>query len=149
MNSTTQHDDLTTSIEKTGRISTKQCVLMTHHDEYQSVEMDADHEAFTSLPQDMKDVIDRACKKLDDWDPADRYFELNKDELHGGEPAYVRFDVYGLEEVDFTETDVDKQKLVEAIREWNGRQLTLQLQMLGLNHDIEDGSEDSSPLSVR
>lgn len=90
-----------------------------------SLRMDANYQAYDSLSQEQRDLIDEADKELDGWDAGDHYFELNKED-----DKYLRFDVYSFNDCDFSQVSFSKEELREVIREWNGRQLTKQLELV-------------------
>jgi len=114
-------------IETTARISTEKYHNMIEHEDFDSIRQDADYEAYDSLPEKHKAVINSADENLDGWSPEDRYFELNQDR-HGDKIQYLRMDIYGVSDCDFSTVDFSREDLEEAIKEWNGRQLTLQLE---------------------
>ena len=118
-------------VEKTARISLKNYRKLREHPEFRSIVQDADYEAFDSLSKKYREIIDKADKELDNWSPVDSYFELNQDR-HGNKIQYLRFDCFGIADCDFSDVDFSKQEFKEAIKEWNGRQLTLQLEMAGI-----------------
>ena len=121
----------TKKVEKTARISSEKYWKFIKHAEYKSIQQDANYEAYDSLPKKYKDIINKADEELDNWRPGDSYFELNRDS-HGNKIQYLRFDCFGIADCDFSEVDFSKEEFKEAIKEWNGRQLTLQLEMAGI-----------------
>ena len=118
-------------VEKTARISSEEYRKLREHPEFGSIKQDAHYEAFDSLPKKYIDIIAKADKDLDNWNPGDSYFELNQDR-HGNKIQYLRFDCFGIADCDFSNVDFSKEEFKEAIKEWNGRQLTLQLEMAGI-----------------
>ena len=124
----------TKKIEKTARINSEEYRKLREHPEYKSIQQDANYEAFDNLPKKYREIIDKADKELDNWSPVDSYFELNQDR-HGNKIQYLRMDIYGIADCDFSDVDFSKQEFKEAIKEWNGRHLTLQLEMAGIKED--------------
>ena len=123
----------TKKVEKTARISSEKYRKLGEHPEFSSIKQDANYEAYDSLPKKHKDIINKADEELDNWRPGDSYFELNQDRHgHGNKIQYLRFDCFGIADCDFSEVDFSKQEFKQAIKEWNGRQLTLQLEMAGI-----------------
>ena len=122
---------MTEKVEKTARISSKDYRKLREHPEFDSIRQDANYEAYGSLPQTHREIINKADDELDNWRPRDSYFEINQDR-HGDKIQYLRTDIYGIADCDFSEVDFSKQEFKEAIKEWNGRHLTLQLEMAGI-----------------
>ena len=120
----------TKKVEKTARISSEKYRKLIEHPEFSSIKQDANYEAYDSLPQKHKDIINKADDELN-WSPVDSYFELNQDR-HGNKIQYLRFDCFGIADCDFSEVDFSKEDFKEVIKEWNGRQLTLELEMAGI-----------------
>ena len=122
----------TKKVEKTARISSEKYRKLREHPEFSSIIQQAAHfNAFVSLPKKYREIIAKADKDLNNWRPGDSYFELNKHK-HGNKNQYLRFDCFGIADCDFSEVDFSKEEFKEAIKEWNGRQLTLQLEMAGI-----------------
>ena len=119
-------------VEKTARISSEEYRKLREHPEFSSIiQTAANYKAFVSLPKKYREIFAKADKNLDNWSPEDSYFEINQDN-HGNNIQYLRTDIYGIADCDFSNVDFSKQEFKQAIKEWNARQLTLQLEMAGI-----------------
>jgi len=118
--------------ETTSWISQQQKHQMKTHKNFShsGIIGDATYEAWDDLADKHREEINWADDNLS-WTPADRYLELQKHRVSQHKKKYVRRDMFGL-------TREDKEKLKEegrykdfktAIKMWNGKQLTAQLQM--------------------
>jgi len=120
------------NVEITAWISSKQKRKMQSHKNFShsGIIGDATYEAWDDLADKHREEINWADDNLS-WTPADRYLELQKHRVSQHKKKYIRSDMFGL-------TREDKEKLKEegryedfktAIKMWNGKQLTAQLQM--------------------
>jgi len=123
---TTEHSQQDDKVEKTARISAEEYREMIDHEAFDTIRKDSNYEAYDRLSQDQRDLIDRADGQLDGWTAGDAYFELNQDRS-SDKIRYLRMEVFGLADCDFSEVDFREEDLKEALREWHGMQLTIEL----------------------
>jgi len=123
---TTTTNDTQDKIPTTSRISSEKRRKLYTHEQFDQIKQDADLEAYEDLSDEQQEIIDQADEEISGWSPSNSYFELNKHRVCRHKLVYLRMDIYGLPVNAEQNTDMDIEKLKEAIKIWNSKKLTLE-----------------------